>query len=141
MSYLKQLVNNAKKTNGYSGRQGDKYARLERKRTKSSGGDSVETPGNSSWYLWVGLGTFVVVGGIYFYRRNRSNSSNPNTATKNQDKTTKPADPELEQLKKVNTELRRRPNPEKKENKNDLDEFIDRIPDDQVKDKGGMLDG
>lgn len=141
MSYLIDLVKSAKSTDGYTGRQGAKYANLEE--SLQSDSQPTQTGDNSNkWVMYAGIGVGTLVGGILLYRKFIRSSSddgrNPDPHQPNTSNTRKSVDPELQELRERNTELQRESSNQKR---TDWERFKDKVPEDMVSDKDQIFGG
>lgn len=140
MSYLTNLVDSAKNTDGYTGRQGGKYARMEQ--DMDSDNETTRDDNNDrNWIAYAGIGAFALVGGIYLYRNFfRTDSGNGGGTNFNQSNksSTSPVDPELRDLRKRNEEIRKEKDRAKR---TDWERFRDKVPDNMVSDKDSIFGG
>ena len=139
MSYLKELVENAKQTEGYTGRERRRYAQLDHQNKREDTDMEEESGGPSKWILYGAGGLLVVAGGVIAYKKfkNRGESSNPSRQVSNQ---SQPRDEETRaEIEKLRQIRQQRKEQKVSRDKSELEEFVNQVPDRYLKDKDRIL--
>jgi len=139
MSYLKELVENAKQTEGYTGRNGRRYAQLDHQNKQEDTDMEEESGGPSKWILYGAGGLAIVAGGVIAYKKFKNRGENSNSSRQVSDQS-QPRDEEtraeIEQLRQIRQQRKEQ---KVTRDKSELEEFVNRVPDRYLKDKDKIL--